>query len=113
MKTLSHFVGTTILGGVLFLTPIVVLAFVLGKAFQYVSLAPQPLAALIPDRLASAPTATAILAVALLAILCFLAGLCAQTHAAQRFVLGLERPVLSKLPGYEYPKQAGTSVLGF
>ena len=35
MKTLSHFVGTTILGGVLFLTPIVVLAFVLGKAFQY------------------------------------------------------------------------------
>jgi uncharacterized membrane protein len=113
LKTLSHFVGTTILGGVLFLTPIVVLAFVLGKAFQYVSLALKPVAALIPDRLASAPTATAILTVALLAILCFLAGLFAQTHAAQRFVLGLEGSVLSKLPGYEYLKQAGTSVLGF
>jgi uncharacterized membrane protein len=113
MKTLSHFVGTTILGGVLFLTPIVVLAFVLGKAFQYISLALQPVAARVPDRLASAPTATAILAVALLAIVCFLAGLFAQTHAAQRFVLGLEGSVLSKLPGYEYLKQAGTSVLGF
>jgi hypothetical protein len=37
MKTLSHFVGTTILGGVLFLTPIVVLAFVFSKAFEFVS----------------------------------------------------------------------------
>jgi uncharacterized membrane protein len=113
MKTLSHFVGTTILGGVLFLTPIVVLAFVLGKAFQFVSLALKPVAARVPDRLASAPTATAILTVALLAIVCFLAGLFAQTHAAQRFVRGLEGSVLSKLPGYEYLKQAGTSVLGF
>ena len=99
MKTLSHFVGTTILGGVLILTPIVVLALVLGKAFQYVNLARQPLAALIPDRLTSTPTATAIRTVALLAILCFLAGLFAQNHAAERFVLGLEGSVLSKLPG--------------
>jgi hypothetical protein len=37
----------------------------------------------------------------------------AQTVAAQRFVHGLEGSVLSKLPGYEYLKQAGTSVLGF
>ena len=37
MKTLSHFVGTTILGGVLFLTPIVVLAFVLSKVFDFSS----------------------------------------------------------------------------
>ena len=37
----------------------------------------------------------------------------AQTHLAQRFVRGLEGSVLSMLPGYEYLKQAGTSVLGF
>lgn len=112
MKTLSHFVGTTILGGVLFLTPIVVLAFVLGKAFEFVSRALKPVAALVPDRLASAPTATAILSIVLLALACLLAGLFAQTVAAQRFVHGLEGTILSKLPGYEYLKQAGTSVLG-
>jgi uncharacterized membrane protein len=112
MKTLSHFVGTTILGGVLFLTPIVVLAFVFNKAFEFVSRGLKPVAGLIPDRLATAPTATAILAILVLAILCFLAGLLAQTVAAQRFVHGLEGSVLSKLPGYEYLKQAGTSVLG-
>ena len=112
MKTLSHFVGTTILGGVLFLTPIVVLAFVLGKAFEFVSRGLKPVAAVIPDRLASAPTATAILAILVLALLCFFAGLLAQTNLAQRFVRGLEGSVLSMLPGYEYLKQAGTSVLG-
>jgi hypothetical protein len=48
MKTLSHFVGTTILGGVLFLTPIVVLAFVLSKAFQFVNRGLNPVAASSP-----------------------------------------------------------------
>jgi hypothetical protein len=72
----------------------------------------KPAAALVPDRLASAPTTVAILTVALLAIVCFLAGLFARTVAAQRFVHGLEGSVLSKLPGYEYLKHAGTSVLG-
>ena len=44
--------------------------------------------------------------------MCFFSGLFARTLAAQRFVRGLEESVLSKLPGYEYLKQAGTSVLG-
>jgi hypothetical protein len=44
MKTLSHFVGTTILGGVLFLTPIVVLAFVLSKAFEFLNRGLKPMA---------------------------------------------------------------------
>ena len=35
MKTLAQFVRTTILGGVLFLAPIVVLIVILAKAFGY------------------------------------------------------------------------------
>jgi uncharacterized membrane protein len=111
MKPIWRFVGTTILGGVLFLTPIVVLEVALAKAFDIVRRGLQPLTALIPKALGSGPTMTAILAVLLLGLLCFLAGLLAQTILAQR-LLGLEATVLSKLPGYEYLKQAGTSVLG-
>ena len=55
---------------------------------------------------------TAILTILLLALVCFLAGLFARTLLAQKIVSGLEATVLSKLPGYEYLKQAGTSVLG-
>ena len=34
MKAISHFLRITVLGGVLFLTPIVALVFILGKAFD-------------------------------------------------------------------------------
>ncbi len=112
MKTVSRFVGTTILGGVLFLTPIVVLGIVLSKAYDFVRRGLQPLMALIPQKLASGPTMTAALTILLLGLMCFLAGLLAQTLFAQRIVSGLEATVLSKVPGYEYLKQAGTSVLG-
>jgi len=112
MTAIMRFVGTTILGGVLFLTPIVVLEVVLSKAFDFVRRGLQPLTALIPQTLAPGPTMTAVLTVLLLGLVCFLAGLFARTLLAQRFVSGLEATVLSKVPGYEYLKQAGTSVLG-
>jgi uncharacterized membrane protein len=112
MKTISHFVATTVLGGLLFLAPIVVLALVLGKAYDFARRGLQPVAKLIPDRLASGPAATAILAILVIALACFLAGLVAQTLWAKRLVNELEASILSKVPGYEYLKQAGTSVLG-
>jgi uncharacterized membrane protein len=112
MKTISRFVGTTILGGVLFLAPMVVLAFVLNKAYDFAQRGLQPVAKLISVRLAWAPTATAIFAILVLALTCFLAGLLARTLWAKRLVDELEGSILSKIPGYEYLKQAGTSVLG-
>jgi uncharacterized membrane protein len=70
------------------------------------------LAALIPDNLASRTTMTAVLEVLLIALACFLAGLFARTVSAQRIVRELEMSVLSKVPGYEYMKHAGASMLG-
>jgi uncharacterized membrane protein len=112
MKSISRFIGTTILGGVLFLAPIVALALVLNKAYVWAKRGLQPMAALIPDRFASTPTMTAIVTMLVLALACFLAGLLAKTLLAQKIVGGLEGAVLSAVPGYEYMKQAGTSVLG-
>lgn len=112
MKTIWRFIGTTIVGGVLFLAPLVVLAAVLGKAYDFARRGLQPVAKLIPDQVASGPTATAILAVIVIALACFLAGLLARTLWARRLVNELEGSLLSKIPGNEYIKQAGTSVLG-
>ncbi len=50
MKAIPHFIRTTILGGVLFLTPIVALTVVLNKAFDIARQALKPLAALVPPR---------------------------------------------------------------
>jgi hypothetical protein len=112
MKAISHFLRITVLGGVLFLTPIVLLVFILGKAFDFSRRALKPVTAIIPDRLVSGATTEAIVAIVLIAILCFLAGLFARTRPAQRIMGELESSVLSKVPAYEYLKQAGASVMG-
>jgi uncharacterized membrane protein len=112
MKAISHFLRITVLGGVLFLTPIVVLVFILDKAFDFARRALKPVTAIIPDRLVSGVTTEAIMAIVLIAILCFLAGLFARTRPAQRIMAELESSVLSKVPAYEYLKQAGASVMG-
>ena len=52
------------------------------------------------------------MAIALIVILCFLSGLFARTRLAQGIVAELESSVLSKVPAYEYLKQAGASVMG-
>jgi uncharacterized membrane protein len=112
VKAISHFLRITVLGGVLFLTPIVVLVFILDKAFDFARRGLKPVTAIIPDRLVSGATAEATMAIALIAILCFLAGLFARTRPAQRIMAELESSVLSKVPAYEYLKQAGASVMG-
>ena len=69
MKAISHFLRMTVLGGVLFLTPIVVLAFILGKAFDFARRGLKPMATIIPDRFVSGATTETILAIVLIAIL--------------------------------------------
>ena len=96
MTAISHFLRITILGGILFLTPIVVLVFILDKAFDFARRALKPVTAIIPDRLVSGAPTEAILAIVLIALLCFLAGLFARTRPAQRIVSELESSVLSK-----------------
>ena len=113
MQRISRFVRTTIFGGILFLAPIVVIWFILGKAYNMAGRVLLPLTALIPESLSARTTITAVLEVLLIALACFLAGLLARTMRAQKIVRELEVSVLSKVPGYEYMmKQAGASMLG-
>lgn len=112
MKPIAQLVATTILGGIVFLTPLVVIGAVVGKAFDFARRSLQPLAAFLPDRLASAPTLSAALAIVALGLVCFLAGGAAQTPWAKRLVGRLEESVLSFVPGYQVFKQAETSLLG-
>ena len=86
MKTIAQFVRTTIVGGLFFLAPIVVLIVILAKAFDYAKKGLNAVLVHIPaasDLSAGAATA---LAVAVVALVCFLAGLVARTMAAQRVI---------------------------
>ena len=112
MKTIAQFVRTTILGGVFFLAPIVVLIVILAKAFDYAKKGLNAVLVHIPAASDLSGGAATALAIAVVALVCFLAGLVARTMAAQRVIDALESSVLSKIPAYDYLKQESASALG-
>jgi uncharacterized membrane protein len=112
MAAISRFLRTTILGGAFFLMPIVVLVYLLNKAIDFARRGLKTVAKMIPDELVSGTTMETIMAIGLIVLLCFLAGLFARTLLAQKITSELESAVLSKVPAYEYLKQAGSSMMG-
>jgi uncharacterized membrane protein len=112
MKRLLQFLRTTLVGGILFLVPIVVLGIVLGKALALVHKAVDPLAEHLPVESVIGLQTPLLLAIGVIVVFCFLAGFFARTALAQKLVSGLEAAVLSHMPGYEFLKRMGESTLG-
>lgn len=109
MNRVPHFFRTTLVAGVLFLVPIVVLVVIIAKALEFAHRFSDPLAARFPVMAGHTPL---LLAALLLIIVCFLLGLLARLGPARMGVAWLESTFLSKLPGYAFLKGAGESVLG-
>jgi uncharacterized membrane protein len=112
MKTVALFVRSTILGGVFFLAPIIVLMVILAKAFGYAKQGVHAIVVHVPMVSDLRVEVATVLSIAVIALVCLLAGLIAQTLIGQRLVNVLESSVLSKIPAYEYLKQESASVLG-
>jgi uncharacterized membrane protein len=105
MKTVAQFARTTILGGVIFLAPVVVLIVILAKAFGYAKTGIRAVVVYVPAVSDLSVGMATALSIATIALVCLLARLIAQTVIAQRLVNALEVSVLSKIPAYEYLKQ--------
>jgi uncharacterized membrane protein len=112
MRTLAQFVRTTIVGGLFFLAPIVVLIVILAKAFDFAKKGLNAVLVHVPAAAELSPGVATALSVAILALVCLLAGLVAHTVIAERLVNALESSLLSKIPGYDYLKQESASALG-
>jgi uncharacterized membrane protein len=112
MKTIAQSVRATIVGGVFFLAPIVVLIVILAKAFDYAKKGLNAVFVHIPAASELSAGAATVLSVTIVALVCLLAGLVAHTVIAERLVNLLESSLLSKIPGYDYLKQESASALG-
>jgi len=101
-----NFLKTTFLGGVLFLVPVVVLIAILEKALGVAQKAAVPLADVIfrGTFLHDHAYVSDLLALGLLLVVCFLAGLAAKTSFARKSVDALEKKVLAKVPTYDSVK---------
>jgi uncharacterized membrane protein len=112
VKRLISILRTTIVGGVIFLVPFVVLIIILGKALQISRAVTVPLAERIPVESVMGLGTPKILAAVVLVLVCLLAGLFAKTSLAKKLVNWLEKVFLSNVPGYSFLKHLAEETAG-
>jgi len=94
------FLKTTVIGGILFLVPIIIFIAVIGKALELAKKLAAPLSVLIPLDSIGNIAMVNLLALGIVLLICFLAGLAAKSTLARKSVGNLESRVLSKIPVY-------------
>jgi uncharacterized membrane protein len=112
MKSLTGFVKATIVGGALYLVPIVLVMIVLGKVHALTSKVIAPVATELDLHDIGGINVARLLGVVAIVLACFAAGLFARTGVAQRFVDWLESTILSNLPGYSLVSTLGADIAG-
>lgn len=103
------FIKTTVLGGVIFLIPLVIVAVVLGKAYQIMMIVAEPMSAWIPlDEVGGIALAN-VLAFLAIVLSCFVVGLMARSVPAKKIYKTLDA-TLSSVPGYAFVKAIADSI---
>ena len=106
-----RFIKTTVLGGMLFLVPVVIFVVVIGKALQLINQVAEPMAKLLPIETFGGLAIAQLIALGFLILICFMAGLAARTATARGLVQSLETNVLDRIPAYALMKAKTGSVL--
>ena len=99
-----NFLKTTLIGGLLFLVPLVVVGVVISKAVGIMLVIAEPMAAFLPIESAAGVALANLIALACVVLLCFLAGLVGRTALAKAFSDKAESTILQKIPGYTFFK---------
>ena len=112
MKPLLIFVKSTIVGGLLFLVPLVVLVVVIAKAFYLAHRLAQPVASMLRVGSVAGVILSDLIAIASLVLFCFLAGLVARWSFASRWVGKADARLLWGVPAYGFLKSVVGSLDG-
>jgi uncharacterized membrane protein len=105
------FIRTTVLGGLIFLLPIVFVVIIIGKALEITNKLFAPLAGLLPIDSIGGLAVVKVIGFVILVLLCSFAGLAARTALAGKYMQTLETKVLGKIPAYTLLKSKAESVL--
>lgn len=102
--TLTKFLKATIAGGLLFLLPVILVVIVLGYAMRLAGKVAQPISEALPLGLGLGAGGVTSIAVLLLILTSFLAGLIARTKGGKRIMRWSESSLLGGLPQYQLIK---------
>lgn len=106
-----QFIKTTVLGGIIFLLPVIIFIVVIRKALELTNRLATPLAKLLPVDSVPGIAITHLLAILILVVICFIGGLAAKTIYARRLVKSLETNILEKIPAYAAVKTIAETML--
>jgi uncharacterized membrane protein len=104
MKTMASLIKTTVLGGVVFLLPLVLLVVIVGKAFNIMRTLSTPAANLISAEKFAGYAVADLLAITVLLAITLLAGVLARSAAFDDFYKKLDAIILQVIPGYSWIK---------
>lgn len=104
MDALKNFLKTTIIGGLLFLVPVILILVILSHAMRLVGKIAAPIAAAFPAHEIAGVAIASIVAAILLVLLAFLAGLVARTDTGRSVMRWFEESLLGGLPQYRMMK---------
>ena len=103
-------IRTTIVGGALFLLPLVIATYFLSKAFEIGMLVARPIDQFIPIERFAGVALVNILAVILILLVCYLAGLAAKVALVKSKVGGLDEVLANNVPLYAIIKTIISSI---
>lgn len=112
MNKVLSFIKTTLIGGLFFIIPIVLLIYLIGKVIGIFRKIVAPIADKISFSFLGGETTSRIIALFVLILLCFIAGLLAKTKKADQLKEWVEDNILSNIPGYSLLKGMSESAAG-
>jgi uncharacterized membrane protein len=104
VNAIKSFLKATLVGGLMFLVPVVLVAVVLRHALQLAGKLAAPLAAVLPVSHVGGVGVVTLVAIVILVIIAFLAGLLARTAPGRRVTHWFEESLLGGLPQYRMVK---------
>ena len=101
-KRVRKLIGTTLIGGVIFLIPLVFIVAVLGKAIQIMKSVAVPLSKFIPVESVAGVAVVPILIGTILFLSWLLTGLFARSPWGKRLYAKVDNVLLQMIPGYAW-----------
>lgn len=106
------FIKTTVVGGVLFILPLMLIIVLIEKAIHLLSGPIHKILPMFEGYHVAGVTMISLATLLGLVLICFLAGLLAKTDAASNALTAIEEKVLGNLPGYQLFKDVSSRVAG-
>jgi uncharacterized membrane protein len=104
VRALAEIIKTTVVGGILFLLPVVLIIVILKRAVQLVRPAIAPLAGLFPEHAVAGVAVATLLSAAAVFLICLAAGIVARTRPGRTMNSSVDRVFVNRVPLYRLAK---------